>query len=385
MKIHFWHMGRCPEKSGSGFYPPFLLTSFHVLFMPLAEAEGIIMDRITAAVAVVNGRATTTSLKIAEVFGKRHADVIRAIKSIETPDNFNERNFALVEYTDAKGEKRPAYQIARDGFTLLAMGFTGEKAMQFKIAYIEAFNAMEEQLRQHPGTARPLPEPPALFRHEYRGARVATTAELAEYWSVPPMRLHTALSKNSARFTDGVDIFRASSLFGDKSALTQTRNGQFQYSNLYTPSGAAKMAQLIGKHLAGLPALPAPMVKRGAFVPVVRLPDALDQRGAEYDDFVTASLFEVIAGMDARTRRAWFDQLRERGQIEPATVNKPELIERLHRSRSHAKGIFSRVIGAVARCLDISGIDPGRIRLRGDFARLNFQRAAVAGNMIGEE
>ena len=137
------------------------------------------MDRITAAVAVVNGRATTTSLKIAEVFGKRHADVIRAIKSIETPDNFNERNFALVEYTDAKGEKRPAYQITRDGFTLLAMGFTGEKAMQFKIAYIEAFNAMEEQLRQHPGTARPLPEPPALFRHEYRGARVATTAEVA--------------------------------------------------------------------------------------------------------------------------------------------------------------------------------------------------------------
>lgn len=79
------------------------------------------MDRITAAVAVVNGRATTTSLKIAEVFGKRHADVIRAIESIETPDNFNERNFALVEYTDAKGEKRPAYQITRDGFALLAM------------------------------------------------------------------------------------------------------------------------------------------------------------------------------------------------------------------------------------------------------------------------
>lgn len=302
-----------------------------------------------------------------------HSDVSMMLRAIDEDEK-------LVQTMFVSGQNRECAFLTENGLYEVLMLSRKPVAKQFK-------REVKRILHEIRTTGRYTiqPEPPALFRHEYRGARVATTAELAEYWSVPPMRLHTALSKNSARFTDGVDIFRASSLFGDKSALTQTRNGQFQYSNLYTPSGAAKMAQLIGKHLAGLPALPASMVKRGAFVPVVRLPDALDQRGAEYDDFVTASLFEVIAGMDARTRRAWFDQLRERGQIEPATVNKPELIERLHRSRSHAKGIFSRVIGAVARCLDISGIDPGRIRLRGDFARLNFQRAAVAGNMIGEE
>lgn len=91
--------------------------------------------------------ALTTSNNIADVFGKRHADVIRAIDNLmkDLPEE-HQRNFALVEYIDEKGEKRPAYKINRDGFTLLAMGFTGKKALAFKLAYIEAFNAMEKKL-----------------------------------------------------------------------------------------------------------------------------------------------------------------------------------------------------------------------------------------------
>ena len=58
----------------------------------------------------------------------------------------NERNFAPVEYCDGKGEMRPEYLITRDGFTLLVMGYTGEKAMVFKKAYIAAFNEMESRL-----------------------------------------------------------------------------------------------------------------------------------------------------------------------------------------------------------------------------------------------
>lgn len=92
----------------------------------------------------------TTSLKVAEVFSKRHGDVLRNISQIKAncPESFNERNFAPVDYTDAKGEKRPAYILSRDGFTLLVMGYTGNEAFKYKLAYIEAFNAMERELSE---------------------------------------------------------------------------------------------------------------------------------------------------------------------------------------------------------------------------------------------
>lgn len=97
---------------------------------------------------LVKGRPMVSSREIADHFGKRHADLIRSIAAIirNAPESFNERNFALVEYTDPKGEKRPAYDLTRDGFVIVAMGFTGKKAIMWKIAYIQAFNAMEAEL-----------------------------------------------------------------------------------------------------------------------------------------------------------------------------------------------------------------------------------------------
>ena len=112
---------------------------------------------MTSLVTLMNGKAVTTSLKIAKVFCKPHKDVLKAIRSLETPEDFNRRNFSPVEYSDAKGEKRPAYCITRDGFTLLAMGFTGAKAMQFKLAYIAAFNAMEAELAARHNAPDPAP------------------------------------------------------------------------------------------------------------------------------------------------------------------------------------------------------------------------------------
>lgn len=99
-------------------------------------------------VFTVNGKAVTTSRKVAEVFEKQHKNVLQSIRELEIPEDFDRLNFQLVEYKDAKGEQRPEYLITRDGFTLLAMGFTGSKAMQFKLAYIEAFNAMEKELSE---------------------------------------------------------------------------------------------------------------------------------------------------------------------------------------------------------------------------------------------
>ena len=99
-------------------------------------------------IKINNGVATTTSLKIADVFEKEHRHVLRDIKNIANKDKyFNGSNFGLVEYCDKKGEARPMYNITRDGFTILVMGFIGEKAFEWKKKYIEAFNKMEAKLK----------------------------------------------------------------------------------------------------------------------------------------------------------------------------------------------------------------------------------------------
>ena len=89
-----------------------------------------------------------SSVQVAKHFGKQHKNVIRAIEQLEIPKEFNRLNFEPVEYEDKKGEKRPAYLMTRDGFTLLVMGFTGPKAMEWKLRYIQAFNAMEQTILQ---------------------------------------------------------------------------------------------------------------------------------------------------------------------------------------------------------------------------------------------
>lgn len=87
-----------------------------------------------------------TSLDVAETFGKRHADVLRDIEKLDCSEEFTERNFALSNYKDTSGKTNKMYYITRDGFTMLVMGYTGEKAMRFKEGYIRQFNEMEKAL-----------------------------------------------------------------------------------------------------------------------------------------------------------------------------------------------------------------------------------------------
>ena len=87
-----------------------------------------------------------TSLDIAETFGKEHKHVLRDIRELECSDEFRQSNFGQSEYINDQNHKQPMYYITRDGFTLLVMGYTGEKAMRFKEAYIRQFNAMEKAL-----------------------------------------------------------------------------------------------------------------------------------------------------------------------------------------------------------------------------------------------
>ncbi|WP_106378562.1 Rha family phage regulatory protein, partial [Escherichia coli] len=115
--------------------------------------EDAIMATIPAlshpCVTVENGRAVTTSVAVAEFFHKRHDNVLRAIANIECSDKFTALNFEASEYTDSTGRKLPMYQITKNGFVFLVMGFTGKKAASFKEAYIAEFDRMEVELRQN--------------------------------------------------------------------------------------------------------------------------------------------------------------------------------------------------------------------------------------------
>ena len=99
--------------------------------------------------AKINKKEMTvvSSLDVAETFEKRHDDVLKSIRSLECSEGFRLRNFAEIFYEDGYGRKQKAYAMTRDGFTILAMGYTGGKAMKFKEAYIKQFNAMEKMLQ----------------------------------------------------------------------------------------------------------------------------------------------------------------------------------------------------------------------------------------------
>lgn len=108
-------------------------------------------ERNEQLVIIENSKVVTTSLRIAEYFGKAHNEVLKAIRALECSELFRAVNFSLSEYTRTNGnvtKSYPMYYITRDGFTFLAMGFTGKTAAQFKEAYINAFNEMEEMLQK---------------------------------------------------------------------------------------------------------------------------------------------------------------------------------------------------------------------------------------------
>lgn len=126
----------------------------------------------TPVVTVVDGNATTLSTDVADFFEKRHDDVIKAIRKIVSSLSADRLgNFAETVVTRANPSggapiKSKAYRLTRDGFTFLAMGFTGARAQEFKWAYIDAFNKMEAALRQCPAQAQ-LPPPTLTEQQAY--------------------------------------------------------------------------------------------------------------------------------------------------------------------------------------------------------------------------
>lgn len=101
-------------------------------------------------VTIQGDHPTTNTLIIAEQFGKSHKNILQSLRALmaDCKEDFNRLNFQPVDYYDSKGEKRPMYEITRDGFMLLSMGFTGSNATRLKIAFIEEFSRMEAALYQ---------------------------------------------------------------------------------------------------------------------------------------------------------------------------------------------------------------------------------------------
>lgn len=94
-----------------------------------------------------NDQAMTSSLLVAKEFGKVHAKVMRDIEKLNCSEEFRLANFGNSSFKNEQGKEFPMFTMTKDGFSFLVMGYTGKKAAQFKEAYINAFNKMEEEIR----------------------------------------------------------------------------------------------------------------------------------------------------------------------------------------------------------------------------------------------
>ena len=97
-------------------------------------------------VFIENGQVVTDSLTVAEVFEKTHDKVLRDIRELGCSKEFSLTNFGESTYTNERGREYTKYFISEQGFTLLVMGYTGQKAMEFKERYIAEFHRMREEL-----------------------------------------------------------------------------------------------------------------------------------------------------------------------------------------------------------------------------------------------
>ena len=95
------------------------------------------------------GQLTVSSREVAENFGKRHGDVLEAISTLMEQTNTTENSVLFIPstYKATNGKVNPEYLLTRDGFSLLVMGFTGARAVTWKVKYIEAFNQMEKKIK----------------------------------------------------------------------------------------------------------------------------------------------------------------------------------------------------------------------------------------------
>lgn len=193
----------------------------------------------------------TSSVKVAEVFHKQHKNVLQAIERIECSAEFNRLNFQPVTYLDAKNETRPMFMITRDGFSFLAMGFTGKKAAAWKEQYINAFNQMEQALLNQQNlswqqariegksTRRDLTDTVSMFV-DYASAQGSSNARLY-FQNITKMTYKALFMVKVASpkpFRDMLDVMQTSFLstaeYVARQALIDGMAQQLAYKDIYS-------------------------------------------------------------------------------------------------------------------------------------------------------
>lgn len=209
-------------------------------------------------VKIIDGRPMTLSTDVADYFGKRHDNVMKAIRSLDIPDDARALNFEetsiSVRQPNGGVRKVSAYSMTRDGFTLLVMGFTGKTAMQFKLAYIKAFNRMEAELQER--NRRPF-APDLQNRIWYRSQAVLPSTSLATFYGTDAKTLSTIARDTRGLFERGKHYWVAQGADLDRlyteaetvaiavlPTIPPARNGIM----LFPESGAKQLALAVGRN-----------------------------------------------------------------------------------------------------------------------------------------
>lgn len=160
--------------------------------------------QIVDLVKVHDGAAWTNSTIIASRLNKSHADVLRAIRNIESSPQFRLRNFVESSYLNEQGREMPSYEIARDGAMFLIMGFTGREAAVWKERFIEAFNEAERHIDNRNKSIEELSEELLTLRPYWRQIRELRTAgkTISEIDAAIPEVSRTAIGRACQRMHD---------------------------------------------------------------------------------------------------------------------------------------------------------------------------------------
>ena len=166
-------------------------------------------------ITTYNGSLVVSSRRVADNFGKQHKHVLEAIENIKAENSALMDMFYETSYKAGTGKSYKEYLMNRDGFSLLVMGFTGKESMEWKIKYIEAFNAMEKKLSK-----------PQLTLTEQMAQGLLAAQQLLEEKSKQVAHLAMTIEEQKPKvlFADAVSASKTSILIGDLAKLIR-QNG----------------------------------------------------------------------------------------------------------------------------------------------------------------
>lgn len=165
-----------------------------------------------------SGEPVASSRQVAENFGKEHKDTLESIRQILAAENSATKSMFYETTFENRGKQYPMYLMNRDGFTLLAMGFTGKAALEWKLKYIAAFNEMEKKLTEQPQLTR---------------SQLLATALIAAHEELEEKDKQIETMKPKALFADAVSASSQSILVGEMAKLLSQNGIQMGQNHLF--------------------------------------------------------------------------------------------------------------------------------------------------------